>query len=258
MKRLMIAGIAGLCAAVSFGLESANVVGYNKAEMTAGENIYRVATFEGVNSSEGATFTIGQISVGTEDFAWYNGDYIATVDAYGSQEQYYTWDPDANEGAGGWFACDEYVAVDPDSPADAVALPLNKGVIVYSANGANLTFSGAVMSGDTELYGISGENTYTGNFTPATLTLGDIVVGAEDFAWYNGDYIATIDLYGSQELYYTWDPDANEGAGGWFACDEYCAVDTDSPANSVSFEPNMGFLFYTANGAVLNIPSPIN
>ena len=28
MKKLMIAGVVGLCAAVTFGLESANVVGY--------------------------------------------------------------------------------------------------------------------------------------------------------------------------------------------------------------------------------------
>ena len=36
MKRLMIAGIAGLCAAVSFGLESANIVGYQNKEVADG------------------------------------------------------------------------------------------------------------------------------------------------------------------------------------------------------------------------------
>ena len=241
------------CAAVSFGLESANVVGYNSAATLAGDNIYRVATFEGVAGGS-ETFTLGQISIGDADFAWYNMDYVATVDAYGSQEQYYTWDPDANEGAGGWFACDSDCNIDADSPADNVELPLNKGLIIRSENGVDLTFAGAVMAGDTALYGVAGDNTYTGNFTPSTITLGDIVVGDEDFAWYNMDYIATIDAYGSQDLYYTWDPDAN----GWFACDSDCNVDAEAPANNVEFEPNMGFLFRTENGASLNIPSPIN
>ena len=225
--------------------------------MTAGETIYRVASFE-VTAGNAETFKLSQIVVGDEDFAWWNTDYIATVDPYGGQDQYYTWDPDANDGAGGWFECDENCTVDSEKPADDVELPLNKGVIVFSANGANLTFAGAVMGGDTALFGGAGETTYTGNFTPSVITLGDIVVGDEDFAWWNTDYIATINAYGGQDQYYTWDPDANDGAGGWFECDENCTVDSEKPANNVEFDPNMGFLYFTANGASLNIPSPIN
>jgi len=237
-------------------VESANVVGYNKAPTDAGEVIYRVATFESVSGTD-STFKVGDISVGEEDFAYWNFDYIATVDEYGSQEQYYTWDPDANAGKGGWFECDDLCTVDYDAPADSVELPLNKGIIICSQNGVDLTFAGAVMAGDTELYGVAGEVTYTGNFTPAQLTLGDIVVGAEDFAYWNFDYIATIDSYGGQEQYYTWDPDANAGEGGWFECDDLCTVDYDAPANDVEFDPNMGFIFCTQNGVSLNIPSPL-
>ena len=145
--------------------------------MDAGETIYRVATFEGVSATD-ATFTLSQISVGEEDFAWWNGDYVATVNAYGGQDQYYTWDPDAK----GWFECADNCVIDSEKPADNVVLPINQGIIVFSANGASLTFSGAVLAGDTALYGNAGDVTYTGNFTPATLTLGDLVVGAEDFA----------------------------------------------------------------------------
>ena len=225
------------------------IVGYNKAEMSAGDTIYRVATFEAVNAD--STFTLSQITVGDEDFAWWNGDYISTVNEYGGQDTYYTWDPDAS----GWFVADpDSGAPDSEQPADDVVLPLNQGVIVFSANGANLTFAGAVISGDTELYGAAGETTYTGNFTPTEITLGDIVIGAEDFAWWNGDYIATIDAFGGQDTYYTWDPDAS----GWFVADpDSGAPDSEQPANDVSFDPNMGFLFFTANGAALNIPSPL-
>ena len=245
-----------LCATVGLCVESANVVGYNKAATQAGDNIYRVATFEAIGGTA-SSFKIGDISVGNEDFAYWNFDYIATVDPYGSQDAYYTWDPDANDGKGGWFACDDNCTVDYDTPADDVTLPLNQALIICSQNGVDLTFSGAVMAGDTELYGVAGDNTYTGNFTPATITLGDIVVGDEDFAYWNFDYIATIDPYGSQDQYYTWDPDANEGNGGWFQCDDNCTVDYDAPANDVEFEPNMGFLFCTQNGVSLNIPSPL-
>ena len=89
--------------------------------------------------------------------------------------------------------------------------------------------------------------------TDATFKIGDISVGAEDFAWWNMDYIATINPYGGQEAYYTWDPDTSS----WYACDELCTVDYDAPANDVEFDPNMGFIFFTANGAALNIPSPL-
>ena len=223
-------------------------VGYNKAATQAGDNIYRVATFEAV-SGTASSFKIGDISVGDEDFAWWNTDYIATVDPYGSQDAYYTWDPDAK----GWFACDEFCTIDYDSPADNVELPLNQALIIRSENGVDLTFSGAVMTGDTELYGSAGDNTYTGNFTPTTITLGDIVIGDADFAWWNTDYIATIDPYGSQDQYYTYDPDTS----AWYACDEFCTIDYESPANDVEFEPNMGFLFRTENGVSINIPSPL-
>ena len=260
MKKTMLA-ISALSAAVAFqasadGIVSSSVVGYNKAATVATENIYRVATFEGV-SGTASTFKVGDISVGSVDFAYYNNDYIATVDPYGSQDAYYTWDPDANEGAGGWFECDEFCVVDDSSPADDVELPLNQAIIIRSEYGVDLTFSGAVMAGDTELYGVATENTYTGNFTPTTITLGDIVIGGADYAYYNNDYIATIDPYGSQDQYYTWDPDANEGAGGWFECDEFCTVDYGAEANDVEFDPNMGFLFRTENGVSINIPSPL-
>ena len=55
MKRLMIAGIAGLCAAVTFGLESANVVGYTE--------VARPAAFQ--NSCGGSMFT----AVGNDSYS---------------------------------------------------------------------------------------------------------------------------------------------------------------------------------------------
>ena len=87
--------------------------------------------------------------------------------------------------------------------------------------------------------------------------MSQIGVGSADFAWYNNDYIATVNEYGAQDQYYTWDPDANDGKGGWFECDEFQAVDYDAPAEDVEFPANQAFIFFTANGATLNIPSPL-
>ncbi len=235
---------------------SSNTVGFNKGTTVANDVIYQVFSFESVGGTD-ATYTLGQISVGTEDFAWYNNDYIATVNEYGAQDQYFTWDPDANEGKGGWFECDENQTIDYDAAADDIVMPLNKAIFVFSANGAELTYSGQVMTGDTEIYAVANDVTFSGNFTPATITLGDIVVGSEDFAWYNNDYLSTIDPYGAQDQYYTYDPDANAGAGGWFECDENQTVDYDAPADNIQFPANQAFIFFTANGASINIPSPL-
>ena len=237
-------------------MESANVVGYNTGDTAVADFVYRVASFEGISGTEN-TFKLGQISVGDSDFAWWNNDYIATVASSGAQDQYYTWDPAANEGNGGWFACDETQAIDYDTPADNIEFPMNQAFFVFSANGATLTFSGSVLKGDSELFAVAADLTYTGNFTPSTITLGDIVVGDADYAWWNNDYIATIATSGAQDQYYTWDPAANEGNGGWFACDETQAIDYEAPANNVEFPANQAFIFFTANGATLNIPSPL-
>jgi hypothetical protein len=89
--------------------------------------------------------------------------------------------------------------------------------------------------------------------TASSFKIGDISVGEEDFAWWNMDYIATVDSYGSQDAYYTWDPDTLS----WYACDEDCNIDYDAAANDFQIDPNMGILFRTQNGVSLNIPSPL-
>ena len=258
MKKLVIAASAALFAAVGFcdGAISSSVVGYQAMDTVMSDIAWRTIAFQKVGASD-ATYKLSQINIGSEDFAWYNNDYIATIAPNGAQDQYYTYDPDANDGAGGWFECDEVQTVDYDAPADDVELPMNQAIFVFTANGATPSPAGSVLSGDSELYAIANDLTYTGNFTPATITLGDIVVGSEDFAWYNNDYLATIATNGAQEQYYTYDPDANDGDGGWFECDEVQTVDYDAPADDVEIESMASFIFFTANGATLNIPSPL-
>ena len=217
--------------------------------MTPGEahEDYRVFSFNKVGGDN--TFKLGQVSFGDQDFAWWNGDYIASINEFGGQDTYYTWN---DENGGFWCVSDASCAPTDEDATDA-EFPLNQGVIIYSQNGVTFSFSGEVMAGDTELYGAEGSECYTGNFTPAPLRLGDIVVGDEDFAWWNGDYIATINEYGGQDAYYTWN---DENGGFWCVSDASCAP-TDESAMDEEFDPNTGLIFYTQNGATLNLPSPI-
>ena len=209
--------------------------------------IYRVFSFDKVGGDN--TFKLGQISFGEQDFAWYNLDYIATINEFGGQDTYYTWN---DENGGFWCVSDE-ACTPTDEDATDVEFPLNQALIVFSLNGVTFTFSGEVMPGDTELYTIADATTYTGNFTPANLRLGDIVVGDEDFAWWNGDCLATINEFGGQDTYYTWN---DENGGFWCVSDEACTP-TDESAMDVEFEPNTGLIFFSLNGATLNVPSPI-
>ena len=103
--------------------------------MVANAEVTSSIAFQTVGASD-ATYKLSQINIGSEDFAWYNNDYIATIASNGAQDQYYTYDPDANDGKGGWFECDENQTVDYESPADDVELAMNQAIFVLSANGA--------------------------------------------------------------------------------------------------------------------------
>ena len=215
----------------------------------AGENLYRVASFIAPGTTA-STFKLGQVKPDSSFDTW-NNDYIATVNAYGSQEDYYSY----NQEDGNWYESND-VGFIPDTTkiANNVEFPINKGLIVSSSKGATFTYTGALMGGDTELYTIENDITYTGNFTPDTLTLGDLVVD-ENFDTWNNDYLATINLYGSQEDYYSY----NQEDGNWYESNDVGFIsETAKIANNVPFEPNMTFLVSTSNGATINIPSPIN
>ena len=251
MKKLMFAAAVVAAGVACADVTSANVVGYNSMETVEGDTTFGVATFEAVAGSEkdAPTFTLSQVSIGDADFAYYNYDYIATIDPYGAQDKYYSWDPFTDGGT--WIETDETAT--PGDPVGDLAFPVNQAFWVRSEYGNPLIFSGAVLAGDTEIYSVAGDMAYSGNFTPATITLGDIVVGAEDFAYYNYDYIATINPYGAQDKYYSWDPFTDGGT--WIETDE--TATPGDPANDVEITANMAFIFRTEFGAALNIPSPI-
>ena len=232
---------------------SPTLVGYNSMETVEADLKWAVGTFENVaGTTEGIpTFKLSQIAIGEGEFAYYNLDYVATINQYGAQDKYYSWDPFSAEG-GSWIETDEFGT--PGEPANDVELPINEGLIFRSQYGTPLVFAGSVLGGDTEIYGIAEDVTYTGNFTPATITLGDLVLGEGEFAYYNLDYIATVNEYGAQMDYYSWDPFSADG-GCWITTDEFGTP--GDPANETEVFANQAFFFRTQYGVSINIPSPI-
>ena len=70
MKKLMIAASAALCATVGFGLESANVVGYQNLDSNASGATMIAPTFLNVTSSEKCT--LADLSVSGYDAPVYD------------------------------------------------------------------------------------------------------------------------------------------------------------------------------------------
>ena len=218
-------------------------MGYNSCQVEPDNNSYFCGSFD--NISEGGKFTLGQIKPDEELWnQWGEGDYIATLNDVGVQDEYFTYVD------GDWFVCDEFGAPEGD-PINDRTLDSNVGYLVYSYLGASLTFSGAVAQGECEMLVDPDHNAYSGNFTPAPLKIGDIVVGEEWNAWGEGDYIATLNNVGVQENYYTCVD------GEWMNCDEFGSPFGDTVNESVSFDPNKVLLTYSYLGATLNYPSPI-
>ena len=132
MKKLMFAAMAVAAGTLLADVASQNVVGYNSMEADADATIYRVFSFDKVGGDN--TFKLGQISFGDQDFAWWNGDCLATINEFGGQDTYYTWN---DENGGFWCVSDE-ACTPTDEDAMDVEFEPNTGFIFYSLNGVSL------------------------------------------------------------------------------------------------------------------------
>ena len=255
MKRLMIAGIAGLCAAVSFGIESANVVGYqNKATETAQMN-WTCNTFVPVN---GETMTLGDITV-TEGFVNSAITFLQpsglTKEVYCEglgktvREQYVYWfeEDDPEQGAGWYFKADE----DGEFNQNSRVIALGEGYYVQGTGkeiGESLIFSGTVKDTSTALVTTTAQMNWFGNCSPTKITLGDITV-SEGFVNSAITFLQpdglTKEVYSEglektvREQYVYWfeEDDPEQGAGWYFKADE----DGEFNQNAREIEAGAGF-----------------
>lgn len=91
MKKLMFAATAAVCAAVTFGLESANIVGYNNTAAREGLNWY-APQFLTVGANTIDINSIKLDDAGAGMVGW--GDVMQIVGPLGAAESmYFYWDP---------------------------------------------------------------------------------------------------------------------------------------------------------------------
>lgn len=239
MKKLMIAGIAGLCAAVTFGLESANVVGYASAELqeyglTAG------ACFIPVSAQK---FDLLDLKVtGFEEYT--EADvYVQTLDEYGrTVNTYYYYDIPGE--LTGWLDGDDNEVARGD-----VEFQAGEGLWMFcNADGFGIQSAGTVpqtgVAVELQQYGLS-----VANPTPVNVDLNDITItGFEEYT--EADvYVQTLDEYGrTVNTYYYYDIPGE--LTGWLDGD-----DNEVERGNVVLKPGEGlWSFCNADGFYLNFP----
>ena len=276
MKRLMIAGIAGLCAAITFGIESANVVGYQNKEMTVANFNYECATFQAVGKARDAQ-TLGDIKA-SEGFSFSEIQFLTSggANAYvehpqlGRVIQSYTYwaDPEwTTAGVAGWYLYDD---ADGEYPMNDVVVPMGQAYCVWMAGeelGETLNYAGEVANTAVPLtFNVANFN-YVGNCTPTKIELGDIVA-SENFSFSEIQFLtsgganAYVDhpqLGRVIKSYTYWaDPEwTTAGVAGWYLYDD---ADGAYPMNDVELEAGQAFCVWVAGeevGEGISIPSAL-
>ena len=270
MKRLMIAGIAGLCAAVSFGLESANVVGYQNKALAGGAAFnLTVNTFKAVGK-DADKMTLGDI---VPSASWMGGsDEIKTLKANGAVDKAYTYmnEQDAKDWGftPGWYLTSEYNddSLDlTDRCKNDELLPLGNGLLVLVGSASTtLTYAGEVLAEDQPIT-LKGGAAFniTGNISPVDMTLGDILPSA---SWMGGsDELKTLKSNGAVDQAYTFmnAQDAKDWGftPGWYLTSEYNndSLDlTDRCKNSLPVSAGEAFIVLVGSAATtITIPTAL-
>ena len=270
MKKLMIAATAAFCGTV-FGLESANVVGYQNLETTASGSKMIAPTFLTVASSQS---TLADLSVTGYDTPVYDPDMEETeggcmggqfvvqiLNGNGTTKASYYWIDDDN-GHKGWYADRTGAAIE----GGAASVKINPGEALWTiGKGYNLVSAGQVSDADIVCNTTVSGSVAVGNGTPASLTLNDLVVTGYDTPVYDPDMEETeggcmggqfvvqfLNTNGTTKDSYYWIDDDN-GHKGWYA-DRTGAAIKDG-AGSVAIPAGQG-LWVVGKGLTLRIPAP--
>ena len=229
MKRLMIAGIAGLCAAVSFGIESANVVGYANTDTQEG-GLTIGAQFVPVS---GGTFDLTDLKVtGYDPEVGTEADVqVQTLDEYGRTVKNYAF-YDIPGAFTGWFDDDEVQA----EPGDVVVQAGEGLWSMSSGNGFGIQSAGQVPTTDIAVILQEGGLSIV-NPTPVTIKLSQCYVGGYDAeVGTEADVqVQTLDEYGRTVKNYAF-YDIPGDFTGWFDDDEAEAAGE----NDVTILPGQG------------------
>ena len=111
MKKMMLGLAASLCVAVTFGLESANIVGYQNYPLEQGYNLYS-PVFESVS---GDAMSIQELKLQGETVTGSGASFICLLDNDGVYQGFYGWwipDDGTGEEEGCWFDGDSWAVIE--------------------------------------------------------------------------------------------------------------------------------------------------
>ena len=246
MKKMMLGLTAAFCAAVTFGLESANIVGYNNTAAREGLNWY-APTFLTVGAN---TIDIQSIKLddgGAGMVGW--GDNMQIVGPLGNADtEYFYWDASMDPNG---EATTAYWGDDSGTPV-AVTLDAGDGVGLDNANALEYSIqnAGQVPSEKVTFAAREGLN-WSGNPFPAVINLNAVVLndgGAGMVGW--GDNMQIVGPLGNADTeYFYWDASMDPNGEATTA---YWGDDSGTPVN-VTLQPGAGFAIDNANGLEFNI-----
>ena len=227
------------CAAVTFGIESANVVGYQEITLKPGYNIF-APTFDGVS----ATLDIQDLKL--QGVPGDGSDVIWVLDSDGivTGDTYYWFSKEITG------AATDFWSADGETPLKRPIVS-GEGFYVYTeSEEASVMVSGSVKIGNYSKNLIPGYN-LTGNFSPIAqniqnLTLSGVPGDGSDVIWVlDSDGIVT------GETYYWFSKDVTG------ADKDFWSADGENPLD-LTFEPGEGIYLYTeATDAKINLPAVI-
>ena len=236
MKKLMIAGVVGLCAAVTFGIESANVVGYQTKTITTGFSL-STPTFEDVGA-EGLDLQNFKLA---DNAAGDGTEMIQFLDEEGQCTEMWVW---LNANAGmepGWYDNTTWAPIEK-TIVPAVGYLMNIGADV------DIVISGQVKSGTTTI-SIPAGFSVRGNNTPVDIDLQTIKL-ADTAAGDGTEMIQFLDADGQCTEMWVW---LNANAGmepGWYDNTTWAEIEYTVKAGEA-------FLINTAAAVDMTIPSAL-
>jgi hypothetical protein len=226
-------------AAVTFGLESANIVGYQEKTTVSGFNFY-TPTFKQVGGAE-KTYSIQDIKL-DEATATSYADNIQILDEGGATISQYFW-----VGPGMLLADKACWTEDFGTPAE-VNIDSGTSFIIQTTNPSKITVAGEVLKGNLTFTSVMGFN-FVGNSAPTSYDIQEIKLDEATATSY-ADNIQILDEGGATVAQYFW------VGTGMLLADKPCWTEDFGTPATVNIDPGLGFIVQTsAAGVTITLPS---
>ena len=242
------------------GITSANTVGYQAKNVTAGDRAMRTAaTF--LNVGENPTqIKISDITQSAGD----PGDLtLCTYDDNVTRlARYWYFSSEATGGElpEGWYVLDSNADPDFESGVQNVDLPYGQGCVIVSGNSsATYTSAGEVDSIKREFTVTAGARKMMGNVLPMTVRLSEIKQTVGDpgdltFCTYDNN-VTRLARY----WYFSSEATGGELEEGWYILDSNADPDFEAGPQDFTLAAGEGFVVVSGNSsAVLQFPKAIN